>query len=241
MNRFWRPALAFCLIVAASLACGLPGGPSGPARTPAPGPAKDPSPTPQVFFQDAFETTQHGWNRAAEDNSWTDYGSGVYVIQVEKANTLMWANPSADSQQAIPKNVRIVVTATRQSGSENNAFGITCRVQDQDNFYFLVVSSDGYYAIGKMDKGRISFLGERNKRTMDRMESRPRAGQPLTIEAICRENMLTLRLNGKALRSLTDDTFKQGGVGLIAATFGEPNVEIHFDNFRAEKPAGAGN
>ena len=50
--------------------------------------------------------------------------------------------------------------ATLQSGPVYNRFGLICRFQDMNDFYFFAVSSDGYYAIGKIKNGVTSLLGQ---------------------------------------------------------------------------------
>jgi hypothetical protein len=43
-------------------------------------------------------------------------------------------------------------------------------------------------------------------------------------------------VNGELVADVRDDTFASGDVGLIAGTYEEGGVEIHFDDFFVHEP-----
>jgi hypothetical protein len=47
---------------------------------------------------------------------------------------------------------------------------------------------------------------------------------------------LALHVNGELVADVRDGTFTSGDVGLIAGTFEEGGVEIHFDDFLVFEP-----
>jgi len=56
------------------------------------------------------------------------------------------------------------------------------------------------------------------------------------IKVTCIGDELSLTVNEVLLYSVRDADFSSGDVGLIAGTFTEPGVDIHFDNFLVLKP-----
>jgi len=57
-------------------------------------------------------------------------------------------------------DVQVEVDAARLAGPEQNLFGLVCRSSNISNFYFFAISSDGYYALGKIRNGKTSLLGQ---------------------------------------------------------------------------------
>ena len=181
-----------------------------------------------VLFQDDFSDTASGWDRINTPDGITDYVDGVYRIYVNILNSDIWANPGLNLS-----DVRLEVDATKVGGDDNNVFGLVCRYQDNDNFYFLVISSDGYHGIGKVKEGVQTLIG---------MESMPPADQVNKgnatnhLRADCVGNNLTLYANGESFPSQTDSDFTSGDVGLFAGAFDTPGTDIHFDNFSVLRP-----
>ena len=48
--------------------------------------------------------------------------------------------------------------------------------------------------------------------------------------------LITLFVNGEQLLQVQDDDLRQGDVGLVAGTVGEPGTDILFDNFSLSEP-----
>ena len=102
-----------------------------------------------------------------------------------------------------------------------------------NNFYFFIISSDGYYGVGKVENGSQELISNENL-----MKGKPiKLGKTTnSIRAECVGNNLVLYANDKELASFTDGTFSSGDVGLIAGTFGIAGTDIHFDNFIVKRP-----
>ncbi len=217
-GSLWVLALGLAVLALPALACGLP------SQT-------VPTATPQVeiLFQDDFSDPDSGWDRRQDSDGVTDYtGDGAYRIRVDTPNLEVWANPGRNF-----KDVRIEVDATKVAGPDDNDFGVLCRYVDTQNFYFFLISSDGYFGIGKKVNDETQVIGAEN------LESHTAIRQGTTtnhIRADCVGNTLSLYANGTLLRTVSDDTFQEGDVGLMAGTYAEPGVEIFFDNFVVYKP-----
>ncbi len=183
----------------------------------------------KVLFQDDFSNPDSGWDRARAKDGVTDYTKdGAYRIRVNVPNTDVWANPGLHFT-----DVRIEVDATKVGGPDDNDFGVICRYQDENNFYFLIISSDGYYGIGKVAHGEQSLL------TGDALDYSDAILQGATTNHIrgdCVGSKLVLYANGVRLAEAQDDTFKDGDVGLMAGTYDDRGTNILFDNFVVYQP-----
>jgi hypothetical protein len=181
-----------------------------------------------VLFQDDFSRTSSGWDRVNVDDGMTDYDNGVYRIVVNTDNTDVWANPGLSFT-----DVRIEVSATKAGGPDDNDFGVICRYMDENNWYSLIISSDGYYAIVKVKDGYQELLGMSEMGYSDAINQ---GAATNTVRADCIGSTLTLYANGTQLVSVTDSDFASGDVGLLAGTFDVIGTDITFDNFTVYKP-----
>lgn len=190
----------------------------------------DPPPTlpGNVLFQDDFSDPTSGWDRVSVEDGITDYYEGVYRIFVNTINTDVWSNPKLDFS-----DTRIEVEMTKVGGSDNNDYGVLCRYQDVDNFYFFMISSDGYYGIGKVSDGVQALIG---MEAMLPSEVIRQGDATNRLRADCIGSKLSLYVNGEFLVQHEDSDLQSGDVGLIAGTIDAPGTDIHFDNFKVLKP-----
>jgi len=211
--------LAFiCVLSFSTLACfGLSG--SGNDLEGQPG---------EVLFKDDFSDPESGWDRVIVADGVTDYSDGTYRIFVNKSNTDVWANPNLNFT-----DVRIDVETSKVGGDDDNDYGIICRYLDSENFYFFVISSDGYYGVGKVSAGIQQLIGVES---MPPSESINQGNASNTLRADCVGSTLSFYVNNESLGVYEDTEFSSGDVGLIAGTFDSSGVDIHFDNFMVSRP-----
>lgn len=181
-----------------------------------------------ILFQDDFSNTSSGWDQIDIQEGIADYRRGHYLIVVHSKNTDFWSTPGLEFDDIV-----IEVSATKTAGPDDNNFGIICRYQDNRNFYFFIISSDGYYGIGKIIDGEQSLVNA------DRMLPSKAIQQGNTtnqIKAICNGTHLSLYSNNTKLVDVQDNSLKSGDVGLLAGTFLETETTIFFDNFVVRIP-----
>jgi hypothetical protein len=147
---------------------------------------------------------------------------------VNTPSTDVWANPGLKFTDTV-----VEVEATKVSGPDDNDFGVICRYQDESNFYFFIISSDGYYGLGKVIDGEQVLIGEEELMPSDDIKL---GNVTNTVKADCVGSTLTLYANGVQLISVQDSSFASGDVGLMAGTFSEAGTDIHFDNFVVREP-----
>jgi hypothetical protein len=129
--------------------------------------------------------------------------------------------------------VSIEVDATKVSGADDNYFGILCRYQDDQNYYYFLVSSNGYYVIGKYKNGQYIALIKDGWLYSDYIHQGETTNR---LRADCIGNTLALYINDSRLSEVDDSDFGLGDIGLTAASLNTAGTEILFDNFVARRP-----
>ena len=120
----------------------------------------EPIPLPgDILFEEDFSTGEHQWTTFANDGGIMGYDAGGFRFFIREAGLNYWSTPGLSFG-----DVRVEVNALQYSGPIENRMGVMCRHKDDQNFYFFVISSDGYYAIGKMKAGEQSLLGQESMR-----------------------------------------------------------------------------
>jgi hypothetical protein len=181
-----------------------------------------------LLFQDGFSDPSSGWDRVQSPEGMTDYENDKYRIVVNASNADYWSNPGLYFE-----DVQIEVDALMNAGPDDNDFGVLCRYQDTENFYFLIISSDGYYGIGIVINGHQRLL---EPPQMYQSEAIYPGGTVNHIQAICQGSRLALTVNGEFIAETYDSTFSSGDVGLIVGSFEQPGVDVLFDNFSVKNP-----
>lgn len=187
---------------------------------------------PGVLFIDDFG--------GEKDCGWVTYnrGGGVAAIEnetmrltVNQPGQIWWTNPGLNFADAIIK-----AEASQISGPNDNAYGLICRYQNEENFYVFLVSGDGYYAIGKYQSGAdtVIYLTENQQFQSSEVINMGVASNQL--EARCIGNQLSLIVNGVPLITVTDPTFVIGDIGLAASTLQPGTGIIQFDNVQVTAP-----
>ncbi len=185
-----------------------------------------------VLFSDDFSDPNSGWDQAAWEDGLSDYGEGVYRMRVDTPNYDIWANPG----QYFDGDVRVEVDATKVGGDDDNDFGLICRYSgtpDSPNYYFFIISSDGYSVIGKVTSGSTEYLSSEQMLPTDAVKQGEVTNH---LRADCIGNTLTLYVNGKSVATATDSSFVGGDVGFVVGTFDVPTTEVTFDNLFVRKP-----
>lgn len=185
-----------------------------------------------VLFFDDFSGDQ--------DCGWALYNRGAGIAEIEneamqltvtQPGQIWWTNPGRDFT-----NVVIKSEARQVSGPNDNAYGLICRYQNEENFYVFLVSGDGYYAIGKYQSGvdSVTYLTENQQFQPSDVINQSVASNEL--EARCIGNQLSLIVNGVPLATVTDPTFVIGDFGLAASTLQPGTAIIQFDNVQVTSP-----
>lgn len=181
-----------------------------------------------VYYQDDFSQPQSGWGQAQVYLGQAGYVDGAYRFQIDSPGVDFWSRPG----QAF-SFVRVEVDVAALPNSAPGRMGLICRLVDDQNFYFFVITPDGYYGIGKTQNGQASLLD------MTQMASHPAIrtdGGINHLRADCIAELLIFYVNDTLVGSAMDADFQRGDVGLLAGSFQQAGVEVLFDNFVVYKP-----
>lgn len=156
-----------------------------------------------------------------------DYDGGAFRILVNALQVSFWSAAHKDFG-----DVRIEADAGKIAGPDENRIGLICRYTG-NQYYFFVISSDGYYGIGYFNNDRASLLGQSEMSSSDKIKTGTAINH---LRADCSGDVLSFYVNGSNLAQVHDPTLKHGDVGLLAGTFSQPGVDVIFDNFVVSKP-----
>lgn len=185
-------------------------------------------PSGGVLYQDIFSESQSGWGDFNQPDGVAGYINGAYHILVNQPNVNLWTHPGKTFS-----SVQAEVSIMPVSGPQANRMGLICRLNDDKNYYFGVISADGYFGIGKRKNGTTSIL---TGTEMKPNNSILLGNQINRIRFTCSGSTLSLSVNNTQLASVKDTDFSSGDIGILAGSFDQPGVDVYFDNFLVIKP-----
>jgi serine/threonine protein kinase len=177
-------------------------------------------------YLDDFNNPASGWPVYASDNGQIGYDSGAYNILVNASNQQITAVPGKSFSDVI-----IAFEVVQLAGPEDAYYGALCRYQDDENYYYLIIGSDGFYNIGKIINGENHHLSPIDSSPAVQTDQ---AQNSLRVE--CNGDILALFVNGELLAQVQDADFVKGDVGLLAGTLETSGADIRFTNFSVTQP-----
>ncbi len=222
-------ALSIALLVTTGLACNtlsglLPGGDSGPTD----GLLGEGVGSGEVIFSDDFSNETTGWEQGEYETGTVAYESGVYSVVSFGNGETMWGISNRNFGDVL---VEVQAQQVRAPTNDNNDYGVMCRVQENNDAYFLLISGDGFYSILLRADGQFSQLVDWT--LTDRLNMGNATNQ---ISAECNGSSLSLTVNGNLLAATEDSTFSTGDIALTATSYEAQETEVQFDNLRVVKP-----
>lgn len=181
-----------------------------------------------VLYRDSFGNSESGWAAFSETYRSASYENGEYVLRALSSDFI-----GGGYNKQVFTNVRIQVVARNTGRADDVRFGVGCNIQeyaDFDNNYTAGISSDGYYAITKVENGILTSLTDpKNNGWLKSSEIALKAPKyNITFE--CAFEKLTLYVDGKLIASVNDSNFTQGFVGVFLRPYIQQNSEIRFDS-----------
>lgn len=174
----------------------------------------------EILFEDTFSNPQSGWDVGGDDSTNRSYTDGEYTIQVLPDNYYAWSNPGRSFGDVV---ISVDARAIQSTGTGD--FGLICRYRDEENFYALEISEDGYFAIWKAEEGEFYDLVEWT------YSSRIPQTTDVRVAASCTGDLLVLSVDDIILAEVRDNAHLDGDVGLIAGTWDEGDLIMAFDNY----------
>ncbi|MCJ7737281.1 MAG: hypothetical protein MUQ10_08215 [Anaerolineae bacterium] len=181
-------------------------------------------------FVDEFTVLENGWEEDNRNGFERGYDGGEYYIKLTSTDWFAWAYPPRKFEDA-----EIAVYASLASGSIDNHFGVVRRYASPGDFYYLAVSSDGYYGfVRRIDGGALECISDANG--MLPLSESDGSDGVVRVSAICQGTELSLYLNDQWIVSVTDDNHSKGYVGVGAGSGATGDVRVNFDSFSVRVP-----
>jgi hypothetical protein len=220
-------ALMGALLVS-SLACTTLLGSGGEQPAATGGGSTDGGGTSGVLLEDDFSDTSSGWEVGDYQTGSVGYQSGQYQVQSLGNGDTMWGIAGRDFSDVV-----IEVTAEQVSGpaNDNNDYGVMCRIQENSDGYFLLISGDGFYAILKRSDDQFTSLVDWSP--SDVINTGDSTNQ---ISATCEGSSLELVVNGQSLATASDSQFSHGDIALTATSYETDATEVLFDDLVVSQP-----
>lgn len=196
------------------------------------GSTADPCNENGALLRDDFSGEQScGWREYNQGGAVVEIAEGTLRISTSQTGQIWWTNAGRDFSDVI-----ITVQARQTSGPNNNAYGVICRYQDENNFYFFLISGDGYYAIGKYASGedRPIYLTSNQEYIFSDLINQGVATNLLRVGCVGDE--LSLSVNGLPLVTVMDSSFTGGDVGLGVSTLEQGTAVVQFDDLLVLAP-----
>ncbi len=179
-----------------------------------------------VLFADDFSDPNSGWPAGQNAQGVYSYQPDGYHILVSGNNQVLWA-----STERVHDNASIYVDAAPLTES-NGYYGLLCRFQDDQNFYYFVIQGNGNYTIGKYNNAEFQSFFPEGWRQSDAINL---GNQTNRLQADCAGSTLRLFVNNVLAGEATDEDFTSGFSGIIAAALGDQDFEVRFNNFLVTK------
>jgi hypothetical protein len=214
-NVMKKVFIAFVALAIASLACGMP----------------DINSIINPLPKDDFSDSTSGWGTGTDTQSSVEYANGGLQFLVYSPYFITWSTPDVLTY----KVSHVEVNVTNNSADPEAFFGIVCHALGSSSmFYYVGVSSDGYYAFVKSAVAQDDVTLK--KGTSDLIKN---SASPMKLGLECGNGSLTLFVNGQQVDTVSDSTYTSGAVGLFAASDDQDSgVDVTFDDFvmtKAEK------
>jgi hypothetical protein len=183
-----------------------------------------------IVLEDDFEDPESGWERYRQFDGILDYEEGGYRMMVAAPDSLFWVNANLEYS-----DVRVEVDAKVIGGPVTNRYGVLCRLNEDFEYYFFLIGSDGAYSIGKQTDGEVEYLVQ-SKDPSEAIKGDVEAYNH--IRADCEGDMLSLIVNDELLLEVQDSDLTSGDVGLVVGTLIEGEVDVYFDAIEVFSPEG---
>ena len=183
---------------------------------------------PTVLFSDDFSDPDSGWVTYDGADGRVRYYNGAFYVKDYTAYT---GSMYGEAERYFTDFI-LEVDTWLVGGTDDNWQTVSCRVQNEDNYYSFGISADGYYNIAKfVNADRISLASIIYSSYIN-------LGWDVvnTLHIECIGNSLSLSVNGHLLATVTDNTFSSGDICLSSNALAGTYTEVAFDNLVITAP-----
>ena len=176
-----------------------------------------------LLFEDDFSTDKGVWPQDGDENDGISVTNIIDGQLVTNAIERMY-DIFIPLDFAVDGPVLIDVEAELMQGDISGSYGIMCAYKDDDNYYGMTASENGYIEIYRWENGERETLEETTNTTVVKQGKN-------SLQAICDKDMLGFFVNNELVGSYLSLSALSGDVGLLAGTLDLGNITVGFDNF----------
>jgi hypothetical protein len=187
-------------------------------NTPTTVPTRITTPTVKPLFSDSFDNNKNGWDLSSTPGKFSvTIGSGSMTLEDNENKLFMEVVPGSSLA-----NFRLDVDALLSKGDPSNGYGVFIRgalgtYGYLNTYYRFELYGDGTYAIFK---GSLDATGNTQSTKVHDYTANPailKKGQVNHITIIAKGSSMMFMLNGQALYTYVDNTYKSGSVALFVS------------------------
>ncbi len=150
-------------------------------------------------------------------------GDGAYhIVTVEPYRLMVGV-----SEQLALDSFSLEVDAVQVSGDDDNEYGLVCGYRDEDNYYELAISGDGFVGFFAREDGNWSSISDFAPSDAVKQGN---ARNHLRLEVD--EGAFSFYVNGRQVLQESDYRFGEGLIGFGCGSFSEPGLHCSFDDLR---------
>lgn len=186
---------------------------------------------PDVLFHDEFTAGSSGsWLLEGDELGQTAVINDTLHIEVNAANTLQYATLT----DPLFDDFILDVDATILAGSPDSTYGILFRMQGNQQFYRFEILGTGKFMLEKRNADGTWTRLLNDWTAHEAILTGLNNTNHLRVEA--NGPNIAIYANDQLLYRAVDTAYTVGTIGLDAGTFGQPGVQVVFDNLVVRKP-----
>jgi hypothetical protein len=178
-------------------------------------------------FSDDFRRDTGAWDTDAVDSVLYFFERRALHIEVTGPSRSAWATyVSEPNTPAEIGDFYVEFDATFVTLGGDNATGLVFRMIDNENYYLLSASENGYINLVKLVAGEWTDLTPWV--LSEAIDTEAEAVNRIGV--LAEGTSLAIAINGEVVTVAEDDEFTSGAIGLLAQAFSADSAEVSFDN-----------
>lgn len=183
-----------------------------------------------LFSEDFTAGEANGWQTESDSLGYTAVINEQMIIEISAPNVLQYVT----LEKPLFSDFILEVDATQLAGPTEGSYGILFRMANPGQFYRFDLTGNGLYIIERRN-GDGTWA-----RLVDDWVPSPAIRQGLNATNRLRVTAvgpsLSFYINDQLVQQLTDQTHLAGQLALDAGTFGQPGLQVAFDNLIVRQP-----
>ena len=180
---------------------------------------------PTLFTEQLFNgTTIPGWWTGTDGGKQAWHEDSAYHVGLTTGDTTYW------TRYTVPGRIgdfQLDIDIAQIEGPNDNGFGVVFRNYCYNNYYYFLISGDGYMTFRKVVDGHRTDI---QSWTQCAAVTQGNATNHLTI--IADGSQFRFFVNDTEVLQATDSALATGYLGVMVKSYGVPGVHVAFDNLR---------